>query len=142
VLALRRSKSMLIDAGDENRRSAGSFFTNPIVSAEVAARIARQAAAEGLVARAEDVPRYPAADGAVKLAAAWLIERAGVQKGERRGAVGVSSRHALALVQHGGAASDELIAFARDVRDRVQIKFGVALVPEPVFVGFGPRFQL
>jgi UDP-N-acetylmuramate dehydrogenase len=88
------------------------------------------------------MPRYLQVDGAVKLAAGWLIEHAGVKKGERRGAVGVSSRHALALVHHGGASSDELIALARSVRDRVRAEFGVALVPEPVFVGFARDFAL
>jgi UDP-N-acetylmuramate dehydrogenase len=142
VLALRREKSMLLDARDENARSAGSFFTNPIVSAAEADRIAQRAVDARRIAHAGQMPRYLQVDGAVKLAAGWLIEHAGVKKGERRGAVGVSSRHALALVHHGGASSDELIALARSVRDRVRAEFGVALVPEPVFVGFARDFAL
>lgn len=136
VLALRRAKSMVIGPDDENRRSAGSFFTNPIVSPEAAERLFAQAVREGSVGRAEDVPRYPATGGQIKLAAGWLVERAGFAKGQRRGAVGISTRHALALVHHGGGSSAELLALARAVRDGVRAKFGVTLVPEPVLLGF------
>jgi UDP-N-acetylmuramate dehydrogenase len=87
------------------------------------------------------MPRYPAEDGRVKLAAAWLIEHAGIRKGDRRGQIGISSRHALALVHHGGGSSAELIDFARRVRDRVRDQFGVELVPEPVMLGFEPGFR-
>jgi UDP-N-acetylmuramate dehydrogenase len=134
VLALRRRKSMVIDPADENRRSAGSFFMNPIVPAAEADRIAKHAVAEGLVADASQVPRFPAAGG-VKLAAGWLIEKAGITKGFRQGPVGISSRHALALVHHGGAKTADLLALARIVRDTVAVRFGVRLVPEPVLLG-------
>jgi UDP-N-acetylmuramate dehydrogenase len=142
VLALRRDKSMLLDARDENRRSAGSFFLNPIVDGATAERVAQHALAQGWVARTEDVPRFAAEGGQVKLAAAWLIERTGARKGERRGAFGISSRHALALVHHGGGSSAQLIAFARELRDRVRAQLGVELVPEPAFLGFGADFRL
>ncbi len=135
VLALRRAKSMVPSADDENRRSVGSFFTNPIVAREHADRVIAQAVAAGLAASAADVPCFPAAHGAAKLAAAWLIERAGFAKGERRGAVGISSRHALALVHHGGGTTRELLAFAHEIADRVQERFGVALRPEPTLLG-------
>jgi UDP-N-acetylmuramate dehydrogenase len=138
VLELRRGKSMLLDPSDENGRSAGSFFLNPIVDAELAERVAASAVAAGLIARSDELPRYPAADGRVKLAAAWLIERAGFRKGERRGAVGISSRHALALVHHGGGRSAELLAFAREIQDRVQQRFELSLELEPVLLGFSP----
>lgn len=143
VLELRRGKSMLFDAQDENGRSAGSFFLNPVVSAAQAERIVELALERGLCARAEEVPRFPAADGRVKLAAAWLVERAGGRKGLRSasGALGISNRHALALVHHGGGTSAELIAFAREIRDRVRERFGVDLTPEPVFMGFEPEFR-
>jgi UDP-N-acetylmuramate dehydrogenase len=141
VLALRRKKSMLLDPEDENRRSAGSFFMNPVVQAGEVQRIVEQAMAAGWNGAARDVPRYPQADGRIKLAAGWLVERAGVHKGERRGGIGVSSRHALALVHHGGAQSADLLAFAREIRDRVHARFGVELVPEPVFLGFDPTFR-
>ncbi len=131
VFALRREKSMVIDPDDPNRRSAGSFFLNPVVDAELAERVVEQALTENLVESPDDVPRYPSADGRVKLAAGWLIERSGISKGTRRGAVGVSSRHALALVHHGGGTTAELLAFAEEVEARVRDRFGVELEREP-----------
>lgn len=133
VLALRRRKSMVIDPADENRRSAGSFFTNPIVDDAQAAQVVARAAVHGVAPT--DVPRWPVGPGRVKLAAGWLIERAGISKGLRRGAVGVSSRHALALVHHGGGTTAELLALAREIRDAVHARFGVTLQPEPVLLG-------
>ena len=131
VLELRRSKSMLLDPADPNHRSAGSFFLNPIVSTEEADRVVAQAVAEKLAVRPEDVPRYPADDGRTKLAAGWLVEKAGIAKGARRGAIGVSSRHALALVHHGGGTTAELLSFADEIRQRVHDRFGVRLEREP-----------
>jgi UDP-N-acetylmuramate dehydrogenase len=90
--------------------------------------------AEGLVARAADVPRLAAEGGAVKLAAGWLIERAGIARGFRRGPVGISSKHALALVHHGGGTTAALLALACEVRDAVEVRFGVRLVPEPTLL--------
>ncbi len=136
VIALRRGKSMVIDPSDENRRSAGSFFTNPIVTSERASEVVARAKALGVVQHDDEVPRYPQSDGRVKLAAGFLIERAGVKKGERTGQVGISSRHALSLVHHGGGRARELIALAEHVRARVHAAFGVTLEPEPVFLGF------
>jgi UDP-N-acetylmuramate dehydrogenase len=135
VLALRRRKSMVIDFGDPNRRSVGSFFTNPIVDAATAERLAATAVAEGVVETPFDVPSWPAAVGRVKLSAGWLIERAGIAKGLRRGAVGVSTNHALALVHFGGGTTNELLGLAREIRDAVATKFGIDLVPEPVGLG-------
>lgn len=135
VLALRRKKSMVIDPQDPNRRSAGSFFTNPIVATAVAERVVAQAVAAGLVKSAAEVPTFPAGAGLVKLAAGWLVERSGIPKGFRSGAVGVSSAHALALVHHGGGTAAELIALGRHVRAAVQARFGVMLEPEPVLLG-------
>jgi UDP-N-acetylmuramate dehydrogenase len=130
VLALRAKKSMLVTAGDPNRRSVGSFFTNPIVEAAVTLAVAERAGADGA-----SMPRWPASDGRVKLSAGWLIERAGVTKGLRRGSVGVSSAHALSLVHHGGGTTAQLISLAREICQAVQTRFGVTLVPEPTFVG-------
>ena len=135
VLALRRGKSMVIDPDDPNRRSAGSFFTNPVVPDAQAEAVVEQAVREGIVAAATEVPRYAAGEGHTKIPAAWLIEAAGLRKGQRDGAVGISSRHALALVHHGGGTTAQLVAFARMVRDRVHDRFGVELRPEPVFAG-------
>ncbi|HVU49330.1 MAG TPA: UDP-N-acetylmuramate dehydrogenase [Polyangia bacterium] len=135
VLALRRRKSMVIDPADPNRRSVGSFFTNPIVRADLAERLAARAAAEGVVASAAEVPRWAAGPGHVKLSAGWLIERSGISRGSRRGPVGVSSAHALALVHHGGGSTAELLSLARHVRDAVRSRFDVTLALEPVLVG-------
>jgi UDP-N-acetylmuramate dehydrogenase len=134
VLRLRRGKSMVIDPSDENRRSAGSFFTNPIVTHAQADEVARRATAAGIDA---PMPRFPYEDR-IKLAAGWLIERAGFAKGLRRGPVGISSRHALALVHHGGGTTRDLVDLAREIVLGVQAKFGVRLHPEPVFLGFSP----
>ncbi len=134
VIALRRGKSMVIDAADSNRRSAGSFFTNPIVTEQEAARVVAHAVSLGIVADASSVPRWPA-PGGVKLAAGWLIERSDITKGLRRGAVGISSRHALALVHHGGGTSRALLDLALEVREAVRARFGVVLRPEPVLLG-------
>jgi UDP-N-acetylmuramate dehydrogenase len=131
VLALRREKSMVLDPVDPNRRSAGSFFLNPVVSASDADRIAETAVRYNLVPSPELLPRYPTPGGRVKLPAGWLIEKAGFEKGTRRGAVGVSTKHALALVHHGGGTSSELLAFANEIQARVQERFGVELEREP-----------
>jgi UDP-N-acetylmuramate dehydrogenase len=135
VLALRRKKSMLLDEADPNRRSAGSFFTNPIVSAEFAARLAQGVVAAGLVQVPEEMPRFALGDGRVKLAAGWLVEHAGLAKGFRVGSVGISSNHALALVHHGGGSTAELLRLALRVRTAVFDCFGIELTPEPVFLG-------
>lgn len=135
VLALRRRKSMVVDPDDPDSRSVGSFFTNPIVDPAVAERICAQAVKAGLVACADDVPRYDGGAGRTKFPAAWLIERSGITKGMRRGGVAVSSKHTLALVNLGGGSTSQLVALAREIRDRVEGEFGVRLEPEPRFVG-------
>ena len=129
VIALRKAKSMVYDTSDVNHRSAGSFFTNPIVSLEVAQAVMARAKALGIEA---EVPQWKTQDGRIKLAAGWLIERAGVQKGLRLGNVGVSTAHSLALVHHGGGTTSELLALADEVKRRVREAFGVELEREPV----------
>ncbi|HEY3098772.1 MAG TPA: UDP-N-acetylmuramate dehydrogenase, partial [Methylomirabilota bacterium] len=124
VLAIRRTKSMVLIPGDPNRRSCGSFFTNPIVTAETAERVAARAGDGGL-------PRWPQAAGGVKLSAAWLIERAGFRRGQREGAVGLSTAHALAIVAHDSAGACDVLAFARRLQDAVAERFGVRLALEP-----------
>ena len=136
VLSLRRSKSMLVDADDPNSRSVGSFFVNPVVGEEDLDLVSRRARTHGLLERDEEVPSYDIGGGRFKLPAAWLIERAGFDKGTRRGRVGLSSAHALALVHHGGGRTVDLLALAREIRDGVVRAFGIELHPEPVFVGF------
>jgi len=128
VRELRRQKSMLAGHADENARSAGSFFMNPVVSSDSADAIERRSG--------QTMPRFDAGQGLVKLSAGWLIERAGYVRGTASGSVGLSSRHALAIVNRGGATAAEVFAFAVTVRARVADRFGIALVAEPVLLGF------
>lgn len=130
VEAVRAQKSMVLSKTDENRRSAGSFFTNPIVGAEVKAEVFRRALDKGIVETESDIPCW-SSNSDFKLAAAWLIERAGFEKGTRRGAVGLSSKHTLALVHHGGGSASELLAFADEIQQRVLTFWGVQLEMEP-----------
>jgi UDP-N-acetylmuramate dehydrogenase len=141
VLAIRRRKAMVLDPGDPNARSVGSFFVNPVVSARELAALELEERRRGLAAGAS-VPAYAAADGGMKLSAAWLIERAGFRRGERRGSVGISERHCLALVNRGGGTAAELVGLAREIRTRVRERFGITLQPEPVLVGFAPDQRL
>ncbi|MBI5210903.1 MAG: UDP-N-acetylmuramate dehydrogenase [Elusimicrobia bacterium] len=132
VLALRRSKSMVLDPADPHSASAGSFFTNPILEPDEFARLqARWRDAEAAPAAA--VPGFPAGPR-VKVPAAWLIEHAGFPRGYRRGRTGLSPRHALALVNYGGTSA-ELLSLARGVQAAVLERFGVRLEVEPTVVG-------
>ena len=123
VLALRRGKGMVSDAADHDTWSAGSFFTNPLLDAAQAATLP------------EAAPRYPQPDGTVKSSAAWLIEAAGFGKGFGTPPATLSTKHTLAITNRGGAAADDLLRLARQVRDGVRDRFAVTLVPEPVLVG-------
>jgi len=123
VLQLRRGKGMVVDAADPDTHSAGSFFTNPLLTTENAARLP------------EDAPRYPQPDGSVKTSAAWLIEHAGFPKGYGDGPARLSSKHTLALTNQGGATASDIVALARTIREGVQNRFGVTLDPEPVLIG-------
>jgi UDP-N-acetylmuramate dehydrogenase len=133
VRQIRLSKAMLIVPGDEDCRSAGSFFKNPIVSLakkdEVFA-IAQQRRIDRLP------PVYPATEGNVKLPAAWLVEQSGFNKGYGKGPAGISRRHTLAIVNRGGAKASDIVALKDEVQSGVKATFGVELHPEPVFLGF------
>jgi len=128
VIRVRRTKSMVLDAGDPNARSCGSFFLNPLV--EAGALPAIDARAAGL-----SMPRWPQPDGRVKLSAAWLIEHAGLRRGDGPGPVALSTRHSLAIVCREGARAADVAGFAREIRARVEARFSIRLVPEPVFWG-------
>jgi UDP-N-acetylmuramate dehydrogenase len=119
VLELRRGKGMVWDLADPTSRSAGSFFTNPVVPA--------QRAVEGC-------PSWPAGDGVVKLSAAWLVQHAGFGRGTRHGRVGTSPRHSLALTTEPGATAEELLAFSEKIIAAVQERFGVTLEREPTAI--------
>jgi UDP-N-acetylmuramate dehydrogenase len=133
VRSIRQSKAMLLVEGDQDCRSAGSFFKNPIVSAAEADRI--QALAEKRVP-GKSLPRYPAANGQVKLAAAWLVEHSGFAKGYSLGPVGISHKHTLAIVNRGGATAKDILALKDEIEKKVFDAWGIRLHPEPVFVGF------
>ncbi|WP_414646277.1 UDP-N-acetylmuramate dehydrogenase [Corynebacterium sp. UBA2622] len=130
ILATRRAKGMVLDPADHDTWSAGSFFTNPVVDPELADSIEATVGETGM-------PRFPQPDGREKLSAAWLIERAGFPRGyPGDGAPArLSTKHTLALTNRGNATSDDVVALARDVRGGVEKRFGVTLVPEPVWVG-------
>ena len=135
VLAVRRRKSMVLDAADPNARSVGSFFLNPIVSAAEADSVRERLRQAGLGSAAQQMPAYPAGDGRLKLSAAWLIERAGYACGQARGAAGLSTNHCLALVNRGGATAREIVDLAGEVRSTVRERFGLSLEAEPALVG-------
>ena len=122
VLALRDKKGMLYGESTQNW-SAGSFFVNPIVSREISATLP------------EDAPRWPQADGSIKTSAAWLMERAGVSKGETLSGAKISDKHVLALTNAGDASALDILELARSARTRVYEKFGITLEPEVRFVG-------
>jgi len=127
VLAVRRRKGMVLDGADPDTRSVGSFFVNPVVSEREYARLR---VAHG------DVPGYQQTAG-IKIPAAWLVERSGFGRGHQDGPVGVSGKHALAIVARAGARARDVVALAATIKRRVAARFGVLLQVEPVFVGFG-----
>ena len=123
VLGLRGGKGMVLDAEDHDTWSAGSFFTNPVLAPEEAARLP------------DGAPRWEQPDGRVKTSAAWLIDNAGYGKGYGNELVSLSTKHALALTNRGGASTADLVALAREIRAGVEERFGVRLENEPVLVG-------
>jgi UDP-N-acetylmuramate dehydrogenase len=128
VLALRRRKGMVIDPSDPDSVSAGSFFTNPVLDPAAFAELEERAG--------ERPPRFPQADGSVKTSAAWLIERAGFTRGYGDPAtIAISDKHTLALTNRGGGTTAQLVALATEIAAGVRERFGVELVPEPVFAG-------
>jgi UDP-N-acetylmuramate dehydrogenase len=131
VRHIRALKGMLITPGDPDCQSAGSFFKNPVLSEEQHEDLKQRAAARGLT-----VPSYPALETRKKVSAAWLVERSGFAKGFGFGHVGISTRHALAIVNRGGATAADVLALKQQIQHRVEEIWGVHLEPEPVMVGF------
>ena len=134
VLALRRAKGMVVDPADPDSVSAGSFFTNPILTT-MELRALERRILEHLGPEVRP-PRYLEADGRIKTSAAWLVERAGFRTGHGDPAtIAISSKHTLALTNRGAGTTRQLVALAREIAAGVEEAFGVRLVPEPVFVG-------
>ncbi|KKZ72139.1 UDP-N-acetylmuramate dehydrogenase, partial [Streptomyces showdoensis] len=133
VLRLRAGKGMVLDPEDHDTWSAGSFFTNPILTIEAFDAFAAKARAR----LGDEVapPAFPTTDGQVKTSAAWLIDKAGFVKGYGTGPVRISTKHTLALTNRGEATTEDLLALAREVVAGVRDAFGVTLVNEPVTVG-------
>ncbi len=131
VRRIRAAKAMLITPGDEDCRSAGSFFKNPVLAPEQYAELTRRAQAKGL-----QVPSYPALDAQKKISAAWLVEHSGFSKGYSSGRVGISRKHALAIVNHGDATAADILGLKDHMQQRVEELWNIHLDPEPVFVGF------
>ena len=131
VRSIRASKGMLIQPGDPDSQSAGSFFKNPVLSVAQYAELTRRAGERGL-----SVPSYPALAQHHKVSAAWLVEHSGFTKGYVKGNAAISSKHALALINRGGATAAEIVALKDEIQAAVVRAWGIELEPEPVFVGF------
>lgn len=131
VRKIRASKGMLISPADPDCRSAGSFFKNPILSADQFEQLAERAHAQNL-----QIPSYPALEMQHKVSAAWLVEHSGFSKGFSAGRAGISHKHALAIVNRGSATTAEIVALEETIQREVEKSWGIHLEPEPVFVGF------
>jgi UDP-N-acetylmuramate dehydrogenase len=131
VRHIRALKGMLITPGDPDCLSAGSFFKNPVLSEEQHEDLKQRAAARGLT-----LPSYPALETRKKVSAAWLVERSGFAKGFGSGRVGISSRHALAIINRGAATAADVLALKEQIQHRVEEIWGIRLEPEPVLIGF------
>ncbi|WP_232534379.1 UDP-N-acetylmuramate dehydrogenase [Plantactinospora sp. KBS50] len=131
VLQLRAGKGMVLDPADPDTRSAGSFFTNPVLDGRAYEALRQRAADAGLGEPAS----WPGTSGVVKVSAAWLIERAGFGKGHPGpGGVAISSKHTLALTNPTGTSTEALLGLAREIRAGVRDRFGVTLHPEPIMI--------
>ena len=131
VRQIRRSKGMLIVPGDDDCRSAGSFFKNPVLSEPQFQDLRRRAEVRGL-----QFPSYPALAAQHKVSAAWLVEHSGLSKGYTLGPAKISTKHALALVNCGQASATDILRLKEQIQNQVQESWGILLDPEPVFVGF------
>jgi UDP-N-acetylmuramate dehydrogenase len=131
VRRIRAGKAMLITPGDEDCRSAGSFFKNPVLAGDQYDELIKRATAKVL-----QVPSFPALDAQRKVSAAWLVEHSGFSKGYSSGRVGISRKHALAIVNRGEATAADIVTLKEHIQQRVEELWGIYLEPEPVFVGF------
>ncbi len=129
VRKIRSGKGMLLEAGDDDCRSAGSFFKNPILSEVQYQALKARASAKNL-----QIPSYPALDAQKKVSAAWLVEHSGFARGYANGPVGISSKHSLAIINRGGATASQVLALKDQIQQRVEETWAIHLEPEPVFV--------
>lgn len=137
VISIRRKKGMVIDPADPDSRSAGSFFMNPVVGADVAEDVRKRAEARGAITESAQMPAFPTEEnGRIKLSAAWLIEHSGFTRGYGEGRAGLSTKHTLAVVNRGGARAADVVALVDEIRGKVREVFGITIEPEPNFVGF------
>ena len=131
VRQIRASKGMLLTPGDADAKSAGSFFKNPMLTDNEFESLKQRASARGL-----EIPNYPALRARRKVSAAWLVEQSGFAKGYGNGHVGISRKHALAIVNRGGATAAEVVELKNEIEARVQQQWEIKLEPEPVLLGF------
>ena len=131
VRQIRASKAMLLSPGDEDSCSGGSFFKNPRLTPAEYEELFRRAGGRNL-----QIPSYPALEAQHKVSAAWLVEHSGFKRGYELGQVAISRKHALAIVNRGGASAAEILALKNQIQERVEEAWGIRLQPEPVFVGF------
>lgn len=136
VLAIRASKSMVIDSNDPNSKSAGSFFKNPIVSKTVFDEIQKKARKLRLLKSDQSLPCYRVDDEFTKIPAAWLIENSGFHKGYVNGNAGLSTKHTLAITNLGNAKASDVLRLKDEIQKTVNDQFGILLIPEPILVGF------
>ncbi|MEW6734549.1 MAG: UDP-N-acetylmuramate dehydrogenase [Acidobacteriota bacterium] len=136
VLTIRRQKSMVLNPLDSDSRSVGSFFVNPILSRTDFAALESSLRTDAKLRLKETIPHFPAPENMVKLSAAWLIEQAGFYKGYQYANVGISNKHALAIVNRGAGTAQEVLDLVKKIQHQVQQRFGILLTPEPVFIGF------
>jgi UDP-N-acetylmuramate dehydrogenase len=134
VLSIRRGKGMVIDKTDPDTRSVGSFFVNPVVTTAVHAGLG--------AALNSAVPGFRMSHDCMKVPAAWLIEQSGFPRGYQSGPVGLSTKHPLAVINRGGATARDVLRLAVEIKRRVADRFGIALVPEPAFVGFADEAEV
>ncbi len=130
VREIRRAKGMLLVPGDSDSHSAGSFFKNPALTAAQFGEVAARAESKGL-----EIPAYPASGAQHKISAAWLVEHSGFSKGFRLGPAGISTKHALALINAGGACAADIVRLKEEIQRQVEKEWGILLDPEPVMVG-------
>jgi UDP-N-acetylmuramate dehydrogenase len=136
VIKIRKTKAMVLESGNPDAKSVGSFFRNPVMNPAEAAVVEERARERGFLGSSESLPRLEMPEGRKKLPAAWLVEHAGFRKGYEKGRAGLSSRHALAIINRGGASAQDILDLMQRIQAEVRKSFGVDLKPEPIFVGF------